>query len=94
MDLTNGQFAVLRALKTLTAVDDIGLAVYVQHIADVGMSSSGVRTRRNELQHQGLVEIVSIKKLKSGRNAAVHGLTKKGKDVLRANRRVKVASVV
>jgi hypothetical protein len=43
------------------------------------MSSSGIRTRRNELVRKGLLQDTGDRrKLKSGRHAIVHGLTMDG----------------
>ena len=81
--LTRGQQTVLRALSFFNKIDDIGLAVYVHHVAGSDMSSSGVRTRRRELERKGLVAIKGIKRTKSGRNAAEHGLTSQGKKRLK-----------
>jgi len=76
--LTKGQRAVLRAFSDFGAMDDTALTVYVHHIADQAMSSSGIRTRRAELGRKGLIEVVGVKTLKSGRNAAIHGLSSRG----------------
>ena len=92
MKITNGQRSVLEAFKTLGSMDDTALAVYVHHIADTGMSSSGIRTRRRELQDLGLVTVVGTKRLASGRSAAIHGITKAGKAVLRSRSRSAVAA--
>jgi hypothetical protein len=67
-------------------MDDQALTVYVHHIEDDGQSSSGIRSRRAELCRRDgnrppLLQVVGTKKLKSGRRAAVHGLTKTGKRV-------------
>ena len=80
--LTKGQRAVLRAFSDFGAMDDTALTVYVHHIADVSMSSSGIRSRRAELVRKGLVAVTGIKTLKSGRNAAIHGLTSTGTRVV------------
>jgi hypothetical protein len=79
--LTKGQQAVLRAFSDFGAMDDTALTVYVHHIADVAMSSSGIRSRRAELARKGLLAVVGVKQLKSGRNAAIHGITRKGEQV-------------
>lgn len=84
MHITNGQQAVLEGFKTLGPCDDTALAVYVHHIADNNMSSSGIRTRRRELQDKGLVETVGSKLLPSGREAAIHNINADGKKALRA----------
>lgn len=76
--LTTGQSVVLRAFNEFGAMDDTTLAVYVHHIAEQPMSSSGIRTRRAELARKGLLTVVDTKKLKSGRRAAIHDLTVDG----------------
>lgn len=82
--LTRGQETVLSALGQFDRIDDAGLAVYVHHVADSDMSSSGVRTRRCELHRKGLVDIKNLKRTKSGRAAGEHGLTQTGRRALRA----------
>lgn len=84
MDLTNGQLEVLKAFKTLGSVDDGALAAYVHHMSSASMSSSGVRSRRAELVRKGALEITGTHRLKSGRSAAIHGLTTNGRTALRA----------
>ena len=84
MHLTQGQRVVLRAFYEFGPMDDTALSIYVHHIADEPMSSSGIRSRRAELARltdeagNGLLRIVRTKKLKSGRRAAVHALTDAG----------------
>lgn len=74
--LTPGQEAVLRAFHEFGNMTDVALAVYIHHVGDVRMSSSGVRTRRKELERKKLVGFTGkYRKLPSGRNAMVHGLT-------------------
>jgi hypothetical protein len=81
--LTDGQKAVLKAFHEFNRpMDDQALTVYVHHIADTPMSSSGIRSRRAELTRTTplpLVKVTGIKTLASGRKAAVHGLTTAGK---------------
>lgn len=77
MELTKAQTIVLRAFRQVGDVDDSILADRVHHLADV--ASSGVRTRRHELYNMGLVRVVGTKKLRSGRTAAVYGLTYNGR---------------
>lgn len=77
MNITDGQRTVLHAFLRIGSMEDVVLAAYAHHIAD--MSSSGVRSRRAELVRKGLVEAVGTVKLKSGRNATVHGLTTAGR---------------
>lgn len=84
MTLTTGQQTVLATLSEFGPATDAALATYVHHIASDDMSSSGVRTRRSELASKGYVEPVSTRKMKSGRNAAVWGLTASGKKAAKA----------
>lgn len=79
--LTNGQMAVLRAFNEFGSMTDLALSVYVHHVAEESMSSSGIRTRRSELSRRGLLEDVGTRKLKSGRKAIVHGLTNRGRQI-------------
>lgn len=87
-ELTDGQRAVLRAFHEFgKPMDDLALAVYVHHIEDDPMSSSSVRSRRAELSRgpSPLLQVVDTKRLRSGRQAAVHGLTTEGKLVANAS---------
>lgn len=82
--LTAGQTAVLRAFHEFGPMTDVALSVYVHHVEEVSMSSSGIRSRRAELARATssrgpLLHAVGTKKLKSGRRAAVHALTDEGK---------------
>lgn len=81
--MTPGQAVVLRAFAEFGDMTDVALATYVHHIADEPMSSSGIRTRRAELTRfvPALLEVVDTKVLKSGRRAAIHGLTDEGRKV-------------
>ena len=88
--LTDGQKAVLSAFHGFGPMDDVALTVYVHHISDVPMSSSGIRTRRSELLRKGLLEVTGAKRLKSGRFAHVHGLTPAGKRLARALQKSRV----
>lgn len=91
--LSRGQQTVLRALKDFGRADDTALAVYVHHVADADMSSSGVRSRRAELAWKGFVTVVGVKRTKSGRSAAIHAITKKGEAALaRAERTAKAVA--
>lgn len=81
--LTEGQTAVLRAFHEFGPMTDVALSVYVHHVAEASMSSSGIRSRRAELtrttaQRSALLHAVGTKKLKSGRRAAVHAPTDEG----------------
>lgn len=79
--LTNGQIAILRAFNEFGSMTDLALSVYVHHVAEESMSSSGIRTRRSELSRKGLLSDVGTRKLKSGRMAVVHGLSEEGRRV-------------
>jgi hypothetical protein len=79
--LSAGQITVLRAFHEFGPMDDTALAVYVHHVAEQPMSSSGIRTRRAELVRKGLLAVVRTKRVKSGRRAAIHGLTWDGRAV-------------
>lgn len=70
---------------------DVALAVYVHHVAEVSMSSSGIRTRRAELTRTEppLLEVVGTHRMKSGRRAAVHNLTPEGRATARLYASVK-----
>lgn len=82
--LTRGQQTVLKALAEYrTPLDDVGLAVYVHHVADKPMSSSGVRTRRVELERKGLVALAGARSTRSGRMASTHAITAAGRLALR-----------
>ena len=83
--LTPGQKVVLEAISNYKGIDDAGLAVHVHHIASNDMSSSGVRTRRVELERKGLVAPVGTHRTKSGRSAVIHSITSKGKSALAQN---------
>lgn len=78
MNLTKGQQAVLKAFAAFGDMDDVALSVYMHHVADVNMSSSGIRTRRCELVRKGLLNYVGTKRLKSGRKAKLYGLSNAG----------------
>jgi hypothetical protein len=90
MYLTTNQSVVLRALKDYGAADDVTLSVYVHQMGMSDMSSSGVRSRRAELVRKGLVEIVGVRKMRSGKSAAIHALTAAG----RAEARKLIGAVV
>lgn len=82
--LTEGQIAVLQAFHEFGPMTDVALSVYVHHVSEASMSSSGIRSRRAELtrptaQRKSFLHAVGTKKLKSGRRAAVHALTDEGR---------------
>jgi hypothetical protein len=81
--LTDGQAAVLVAFQEFGPQHDEALAAFIHHHSDVSMSSSGIRTRRAELTRfdPPLVQAVGTRRMKSGRNAAVHGLTPDGRRI-------------
>ena len=83
-NLTNGQKSVLRAFGVLGEVNDGALAAYVHHMDPTPQSSSSVRSRRCELVRKGFVTARGTQRLKSGRVAAIHGLTLTGTRALRA----------
>lgn len=76
MQLSDGQKVVLKAVGRLGDIDDVTLAAYCHHLAE--MSSSGVRTRRAELVRKGLLRVTGVVRTRSGRSAAEHGLTGRG----------------
>lgn len=84
MHLTPGQQVVLQAFKDFGNMDDVALTVYVHHVAEASMSSSGIRSRRAELARKGLLNITDIKTAKSGRSMCVHGLSTAGKRLFRS----------
>ena len=69
--MTSGQSAVLDVIEKYGPISDAALVPLVQHVASVRMSSSGIRTRRNELVAQGLVQQEGEIKMPSGRMAAL-----------------------
>lgn len=71
--MTAGQIAVLKVINDHGPVNDATLVPLVQHMANVKMSSSGIRTRRNELVAAGKLRQVDEVKMPSGRMAAVWG---------------------
>jgi hypothetical protein len=81
MELTSSQVAVLKGFKDVGPMEDQVLAALLHH--RTSMSSSSVRSRRAELVRKGALNVVSTTKLRSGRAAAVHALTKDGRIALR-----------
>jgi hypothetical protein len=70
--LTASQSAVLEVLKERGPLPDHALVPLVQHVYGERMSSSGVRTRRNELVTLGKVQQSKDEiTMPSGRKAAV-----------------------
>lgn len=69
--MTTAQQTVLDVLTNYGPVPDHALVPLVQHVAQARMSSSGVRTRRDELVKAKLVHQSGEIKMPSGRMAAV-----------------------
>ena len=70
--MTAAQQAVLDAIKKYGPITDAALVPLVQHVANVPMSSSGIRTRRNELVYvHGKVKQGGEVRMPSGRLAAL-----------------------
>lgn len=72
--MTAAQQAVLNVLTNHGPIPDHALVPLVQHVAQARMSSSGIRSRRNELVALGKVEEVDEIKMPSGRMASVWGV--------------------
>ena len=69
--MTAAQQAVLDAIENYGPITDAALVPLVQHVSNVRMSSSGIRTRRNELVTAGEVSQLGEVKMPSGRMAAL-----------------------
>lgn len=69
--MTAAQETVLAVLKQHGPLPDHALVPLVQHVAQVRMSSSGIRSRRAELTDKGLVTEVDTVRMPSGRRASV-----------------------
>ncbi len=69
--VTPAQGEVYDALKDWGPFPDHILVPVVQHTGPIHQHSSGIRTRRRELQCKGLVALTDVAKTNSGRNAAV-----------------------
>lgn len=70
--LTPGQTEVLAVLKEYGPIADHALVPLAQHQMKVNQSSSGIRSRRAELQRRRLVAQVTTTKTRSGRTAGVY----------------------
>jgi hypothetical protein len=70
--LTDSQAAIFDVLEAYGPIADHALVPLAQHQVAVHQSSSGIRTRRRELQIRGLVVRVATTKTGSGRSAAVY----------------------
>lgn len=70
--LTDGQQAVYEVLKQYGPLPDHALVPLTQHLAGKHLSSSGIRTRRRELETLLLVKPTGkFIKTAAGRNASV-----------------------
>jgi len=67
--LTESQLDVLHVIRHHGPLPDHALVPIVQHVAGAHWSSSGIRTRRRELEHRGLVEAAGVVSTSSGRSA-------------------------
>ena len=71
IEVTPAQETVYRAMRQLRRpVYDQALVAYTQHVVGGDLASSGIRTRRSELQTLGLVEATDFTIItRSGRKA-------------------------
>ncbi len=69
--LTANQSAIYKVIKQYGPLPDHALVPLAQHAAGY-QSSSGIRTRRNELVAKGLVVPSSTVKMPSGRHATIY----------------------
>lgn len=69
--MTTAQSVVLKTIKQHGPLPDHALVPIVQHVTGAHMSSSGIRTRRDELAKAGWVVQTGEVKMPSGRLAAV-----------------------
>ena len=76
--MTMGQTSVYETLKKYGPLPDHALVPIMQHVVGDHQSSSGIRSRRNELSEKGLV-VTDKKKIKmpSGRYALTWKVRKK-----------------
>ena len=73
VSLTDNQAAVYDALAVYGPLPDHALVPIVQHVENVHQSSSGIRTRRAELEAKGLVQVTgAFVRMPSGRRAYFH----------------------
>lgn len=72
--MTSSQRAVKEVLKAYGPFCDQVLVPVAQHVARVGLSSSGIRSRRAELAAAGEIVSVGSVKMPSGRSAVVWGV--------------------
>jgi hypothetical protein len=70
--LTPAQQEVYRALQTTGPQPDVVTVPVVQHLSPIKLSSSGIRTRRRELEDAGLVKAAGVKII-NGRKHTVWG---------------------
>lgn len=69
--VTSTQEEVYNVIATDGPMADVVLVPVVQHVGALHQSSSGIRTRRKELESKNLIVEVSTKRLPSGRKARV-----------------------
>lgn len=69
--VTRGQADVYSVIAAHGPLPDHALVPLAQHMVAIHQSSSGIRTRRRELQQKGLVTCVDQVKTGSGRLALV-----------------------
>jgi len=69
--LTDSQRDVLNVIRDLGPLPDHALVPLVQHVAGAHWSSSGIRTRRCELERVGLIESAGAVSTSSGRAATL-----------------------
>lgn len=72
VEVTDNQAEVYRVLKEFGPLPDVALVPLAQHVMNSRQSSSGIRSRRAELEDKVLVrDTGSIFKMPSGRHARV-----------------------
>lgn len=69
--MTAAQNTVLDVLSKHGPLPDHALVPLVQHVAQARMSSSGIRTRRDELVKAKMVKQTGTMRMPSGRLAAI-----------------------
>ena len=69
--LTTAQAEVYSVLKQFGPLPDHALVPLAQHVVSAHQSSSGIRTRRSELERKGLVKPFGEVTTGSGRKAIV-----------------------
>lgn len=71
VNVTQAQKAVYDALRSYGPLPDHALVPLTQHVAHEHQSSSGIRTRRRELERKGLVVSIDLAITNTGRKANV-----------------------